>query len=130
MTLPLVAHDAAWMAALVFFRVGAAMAFLPAFGERSVPARVKLVVALAFTLAVTPLVLPVAPERPKDVFDFGFALLAETLVGLFLGFVMRSFLFALQIAGSIAAQSTSLSQIFASGGADPLPAMGHMLTMG
>ena len=33
---------------IVFLRVGAAMAVLPAFGEQTVPGRVRLVLALAF----------------------------------------------------------------------------------
>jgi len=54
----------------------------------------------------------------------------ELLTGLFFGMLLRFFIFALQIAGSIAAQSTSLSQIFGgSAGTDPQPAMGHVLVV-
>ena len=38
-------------------------------------------------------------------------------------------MFCLQTAGSIAAQSKSLSQILGSAGAEPLPALGHVITM-
>lgn len=44
--------------------------------------------------------------------------------------MLRLFVLALQVAGSIAAQSTSLSQLFGGGGMDPLPAMGHILVYG
>jgi len=37
---------------VVFLRVGAAMAVLPAFGEQIVPARVRLGLAIAFTAIV------------------------------------------------------------------------------
>ena len=53
---------------------------------------------------------------------------AEIVAGLFFGLSLRFFVIALQIAGTIAAQSTSLSQIF--GGSvsiDPLPAIGNIL---
>jgi flagellar biosynthetic protein FliR len=43
---------------------------------------------------------------------------------------LRFFILALQIAGSIAAQSTSLSQLFGgTAGVDPLPAIGHLLVV-
>ncbi|RYG91465.1 type III secretion protein [Loktanella sp. IMCC34160] len=115
---------------LVFIRIGAMMALLPAFGEQSVPVRVKLGLALAFSLVVAPAVLSSAPA------PIGFLQMigsggAETVAGLFLGIVLRLMIVALQIAGTIAAQSTSLSQLFGgSAGTDPQPAMGHLLVIG
>jgi len=48
-----------WLTAafVVFLRVGAAMALFPAFGERSVPERVRLARGLAFTLVILPAVV-------------------------------------------------------------------------
>ncbi|MEO1749990.1 MAG: flagellar biosynthetic protein FliR, partial [Pseudomonadota bacterium] len=40
------------------------------------------------------------------------------------------FVMALQTAGTVAAQSTSLSQILGTQGIDPIPAMGHILVLG
>ncbi|MCP5036732.1 MAG: flagellar biosynthetic protein FliR [Rhodobacteraceae bacterium] len=114
---------------VVFLRVGAAMALLPAFGERSVPVRVRLGLALAFTLIVAPVVAP----GMATALDAGNArfLFTETIAGLTIGAVVRFLVMALQIAGSIAAQSTSLSQIFGGATVDPQPAMGHVfLTAG
>lgn len=128
MDLSIIGQDALWRGFVVFMRIGAMMALLPVFGEQSVPTRVKLGLALAFTAVVA----PAAPVPP----DIGFApqalglILAETLTGLFLGLILRLFVIALQVAGSIAAQSTSLSQLFGGAGADPLPAMGHVLLIG
>ena len=48
-------NDAIWHGFSVFLRVAAITAMLPAFGEQSVPARIKLVIALAFTLVVAPM---------------------------------------------------------------------------
>jgi flagellar biosynthetic protein FliR len=107
----------------VFLRVAGMMALLPAFGERSVPVRVKLGLALAFTL----IILPTVP-RPDEITPG--ILLAETITGVFFGLLLRLFIFVLQIAGTIAAQSTSLSQIFGgSAGVDPQPAMAHVLVV-
>jgi flagellar biosynthetic protein FliR len=123
-----ISRDALWQGFIVFIRVGAMIALLPAFGEQSVPTRVKLGLALAFTAIVA----PAAPVPPVfDVAQQALGLtLAETLTGLFLGMMLRLFILALQVAGSIAAQSTSLSQLFGGAGGDPLPAMGHVLVIG
>ena len=49
-----------WQVFVVFVRVGAMVSLLPAFGEQSVPVRVKLGLALAFTM----IVFPTAPAAP------------------------------------------------------------------
>lgn len=117
-----------WHTFVVFLRVGAMVSLLPAFGEQSVPTRVKLGLAASFTLIVLPAV-PVPEIQTDPLAAFGLVL-AECLTGFFLGMLLRFFVLALQIAGSIAAQSMSLSQLFGGGGADPLPAMGHVLVIG
>lgn len=110
-------------ALMVFLRIGAALALLPAFGEQSVPQRVKLAVALAFTAAVSP---AVAPDVRLDVGILSLG--AEVISGLAIGAVFRLLILALQIAGSMIAQATSLSQMAGGVAPDPLPAVGHMLT--
>lgn len=117
--------DMLWRALLVFFRVGAAMALLPAFGEQSVPQRVRLVLALAFTLVVAPAAGPIPAP------DIGFvgALFCETVIGLALGIALRLFVIALQIAGSIAGHATSLAQLFGGTGPEPQPAISNLLVM-
>jgi len=123
-----ISQDALWQVFIVFVRVGAMVSLIPAFGERSVPVRVKLGLAVAFTLIVTPAApaVPISPTAPAVVG----LILAESLTGLFLGMMLRLFILALQVAGSIAAQSTSLSQLFGGAGMDPLPAMGYVLVLG
>jgi flagellar biosynthetic protein FliR len=111
-------------AALVFLRVGAIMALLPAFGEQVVPARVRLVMALAFTAVVFP---AVAPQTPPILTLTAAGI--EVAVGLMLGIGLRLLVLALQFAGSIAAQSASLSQLFASAGAEPQPAVSTLFTV-
>jgi flagellar biosynthetic protein FliR len=105
-----------WGGFLVFIRIGAMLALLPVFGEQMLPARIRLAAAIAFSLIAAPLVV-----APKDV---GFAELGtEAVAGLMLGVGLRLMIIALQIAGSIAAQSTSLAQILGIQGADPAPAV-------
>ena len=119
---------ALWHAVVVFLRVGALVTVLPAFGERAVPARVRLAMAVAFTAIVAPAVDLVA--YPADVLGFTGLAMVETLIGAAMGFSLRLFVLALQTGGTIAAQSTSLSQILGAANADPSPAMGHLLVVG
>lgn len=111
-----------WHGFLVFLRVGAAMALLPAFGEQTVPVRVRLVLTLAFTAIVAPAIDPPPPLGTAA------AIGAEVGAGLILGLGLRLFILALQTAGAIAAQSMSLSQLFAIA-AEPMPAVSHLLAL-
>ena len=97
------AREGLLAAAIVFLRVGAAMAVLPAFGEQVVPMRVRLALTLAFTLIVAPAVAPetlALAERPNGWIR---ALATEVLTGLILGIGLRLFVHALQTAGTMAA---------------------------
>jgi flagellar biosynthetic protein FliR len=117
-----------WAIFAVFMRVAALISVVPAFGERSIPARVRFAVAAAFTLVVAPAISPNVASPPQNLLQAVSYLAPEVVAGLFFGLLLRMFVFALQVAGSIAAQSTSLSQIFGgTAGADPQPAMGHVL---
>ena len=118
---------ALWHGFAVFLRVGPMVALLPAFGEQSVPVRVKLALSIA-------MVVIVAPAIATNPFAYGMDTLAllvmtETLSGLILGIGLRLFVLALQTAGAIAAQSTSLSQLLGGAVSEPVPAMAHMLVI-
>ncbi len=117
-----------WHGAMVFLRVAALVSMLPAFGDRSVPARIKLGLALAFTVIVAPAVAIIPP--PQGVLPLAGVAISEVGIGLALGFGIRMFVLVLQTAGSIAAQSTSLSQILGGAGVEPVPAMGFVLVVG
>lgn len=118
-----------WGGLAVFLRIVAAGAVLPVFGEQVLSVRIKLVVAILLTMVIAPAVLPNVSLPDPSLAAFVRMLITETLAGLFLGLMLRMFIFAIQTAGAIAAQSTSLSQLLGSAGMDPLPAIGHILTM-
>lgn len=124
------AREVFWLHALVFLRVGPVMALFPGFGEQSVPVRIKLVLAVAFTVVVAPAVAPRLATDLLDMSDYGRLALVETGIGFAIGVGIRLFLMALQTCGSIAAQATSLSQILGSASVTPLPAIGHILVVG
>lgn len=120
-----------WAGFAVFCRVGIMMFLLPAFGEAMVPARVRLALGFAFAAVLLPVVqntLPPAPQVPMQVVGF---IASEALAGALFGMLLRLFVLGLQVVGTIAGQSTSLSQIFGgTAGVDPAPAMGRVLVLG
>jgi flagellar biosynthetic protein FliR len=124
------AQDFLWLHALVFLRVAPLIAMFPGFGEATVSMRLKLGIALGLSAVVTPAVVPeMTAALPHEV-PLLRLILAETGIGLMLGLGIRLFVLALQTAGAIAAQSTSLSQILGTAGVAPMPAIGHLLTTG
>lgn len=118
----------------VFTRVGAIVGLLPGFGERAIPTRVRLAAAIAFTAIVWPVLTPALTENGATgdgpPFSLGRLIMAEAAAGLMLGVAIRMLLWAMQFAGSIAAQSTSVLQIFGAGATpDPMPTIGNLMTI-
>lgn len=109
---------------LVFLRIGAAMFFLPAFGEQMIPMRIRLCAAIAFTAIVAPLVAGPPPTDLNARF-----VLVEIGMGIALGFSLRLHVMALQVAASIAAQVTSLAQLLGGAAVEPQPALGVVLLL-
>ena len=120
-----------WLAAgaAVFLRIGACFLVLPGLGEAMIPVRVRLAAALALTAVVTPAVVPLLPPMAGALPPPAF-FVTEAVAGLMLGLALRLMVQALQIAGTIAAQSVSLSQIMGGASPDPQPAMGAILMLG
>ncbi|TNC71315.1 flagellar biosynthetic protein FliR [Rubellimicrobium roseum] len=124
------AHEGLWQGFVVFLRVGSMLALLPLFGEMAIPARVRLGLGLAFTLVALPAVAGTLPH-PGTSAPTLLLVVGEVATGLVFGFGLRLFVLALQTAGAMAAQATSLSQLFGGGpGAEPSPAMTHVLVVG
>ncbi|QHQ36456.1 flagellar biosynthetic protein FliR [Algicella marina] len=123
--------EAALLAAiLTFVRVAAIVGLLPGFGEQFVPVRIRLAAALAFALVIFPMLDRSALTGGWTMVRFGGAILTEAAVGLLIGLGFRLLVMALQLAGSIAAQTTALAQIAGSGVApDPMPALGNALVL-
>ncbi len=118
-----------WLAEglVVFLRVGAAIAVLPAVGERFLPQRIRLIIAIWITVVVVPAVSAytelLAPYRGGSSMVY----LTEPIIGLAIGISVRLFVLGLETAASMAAQAMSLSQIFAGAADNPMPALGHVL---
>ena len=71
---------------LVFSRVGAMIMLLPGFGTMGVPARVRLVLALAISLALAPTVQNLYPAiAPTTVIQLGLLIAQEVTCGILVG---------------------------------------------
>lgn len=98
-----------WLAAflLPLFRISGLLMAMMVIGTQSVPARIRMSLALAFTI----MVLPVLPDMPKfDLFSLsGFYLaIQEAMIGIVIGFVSRLLFQIFVIGGQLIAMQTGL----------------------
>ncbi len=136
----------AWLAPLIwpFLRVLALFTTMPVLGMRSVPARVKVALALLITVAAQPSL----PPMPVIALDSGLAVEAviqQLLIGMALGFAARIVMAGIEFAGELiglqmglnfasffdpisATQATSVSRFFSTSAAWLFVVMnGHLL---
>jgi flagellar biosynthesis protein FliR len=100
-------------AMLMFARIGTMVMLLPGLGELSVPARVRLTIALVLTAVLFPLH---RAAFTLDLKSFGPVLLLlgqELFIGVVLGLTARLTISALQVAGSVVAQQLGLGFVTA-----------------
>ena len=98
---------------LTFARVGTMVMVLPGIGEQSMPARVRLTIALVLTAVLVP-----AHEKAYtvDLTAFGPVMLMavqEIIIGAVLGLTARLAISALQVAGTVVAQQLGLGFVTA-----------------
>jgi flagellar biosynthesis protein FliR len=95
---------------LVFARTGAMIMLLPGVGAAGVPARVRLVLALAISLALAPELSHLYPvQMPANVFALGVMIGEEVTAGLLIGAMAQIIMSSLQVAGSLIATQTGLA---------------------
>ncbi len=104
---------------LIFARVGTMIMLAPAFGEASIPSRLRLSFALLLTLVFFPLVTPKLPALPLGLIGMGVLVLREIVVGLILGTIARLVVVATQTAGAIIAFQAGLSMAQANDPSQP-----------
>lgn len=104
---------------IVFARVGAAIMFMPGFGEIYVAPRFRLVIAGALALLLTPVLAQSLPALPASPFTLMLVLFGEITVGAFLGLIGRIILSALHTAGTVLSFQIGLANAL---GYDPVAA--------
>ena len=98
-----------WSWVLVYLRVQAFALVLPGLGERVIPVRVRVALALAATPLLAGTVAPMTmPDGSVTVLGQA---LAETVIGLAAGMSLRLLALSLDIATSAIAATASLSQL-------------------
>jgi flagellar biosynthetic protein FliR len=95
---------------LVFARAGAMIMLLPGIGEANVPAQVRLVLALAISVAFAPTVAQHYPAAaPVSDLALGLMILQEVTAGLLVGAMSRIIMSSLSVAGYLIANQTGLA---------------------
>ncbi|MEM6903400.1 MAG: flagellar biosynthetic protein FliR [Pseudomonadota bacterium] len=97
---------------LIFARFGTAVFLLPGFGDTTVPGRVRLLLALAISLILTPVLQDQLPPQPEAVDALVGLLVSEILVGALFGTLMRFILTSLEVAGQIISLNIGLANAF------------------
>lgn len=102
-----------WGMVLVYLRIQACILMMPGFGERILPARVKVAVAMALTpLLAAPLQgAGFGPISSGTVSASAGFVIAEMMIGFAIGAMVRMMAFAINIAATVIASTASLSQI-------------------
>lgn len=95
--------------AMIFFRIGSALMVLPGFGDVYVSPRIRLLFGLVLSVLLMPLLGPRMPVLPDSGYALALVIISEVAVGLFMGFVARTILMTLHVAGSIIAMQSSLA---------------------
>ena len=104
-TLQLTEFVTAWL--WPFIRISAVVAVAPIFGNRSVPLRLRVGIAVVLTLVIAPLVPPMPVVDPISI--TGTVITGQqVLVGLSLGFAVRLSFIVLEVAGQQIAQVMGL----------------------
>lgn len=103
------AQLSAWLAAFIFplARVLALIASAPIFGNKQVPARIKVGLALAITVVIAP-TLDIPPGIDPASAQGLFVLAQQIVAGLIIGFSIRLIFSAVEMAGDLAGMQMGL----------------------
>lgn len=117
---------------LVFARTGAMMMLLPPINQAGVPSRVRLMLALAVSMALTPgLAHFYPPKVPSTPMALAVLVGEDVTAGLLIGTMASIVMSALSVAGSLIATQTGLSyaQMLNPTMGDQEPVLGNFLSL-
>lgn len=100
----------AWLAALMFplARILGLITSAPLLSNRAISPRIRLAIGLAVAMAVLPALPPIAPIATDSWMALGI-LLHQALIGIAIGFMMRLFFAAIDLAGEMIGLQMGLS---------------------
>ena len=114
----------------IFCRIGGCLMIAPGFASTQVPVRVRLFVAVAAALALSPALVPVVRAGLDGTIGSLLVLIfSELAIGLLIGFLARIFFLALQTIGVAITQAIGLGAIpgTAIGDQEQVPALTTLL---
>jgi flagellar biosynthetic protein FliR len=97
---------------MIFTRLGAAILLLPGFAGQLVAARVRLLIALALTLVLLPVVGTLYPPLPRHLGALVVLIVGEALVGVYLGVLTQVLMSAVNVAGTFIGFQVGLTNAF------------------
>lgn len=128
-----IGSDTVLLVFLAFCRIGGCLMLMPGFSSSRVPVHVRLFIAVAVTLALAPLLVPVLraalPNMPADTMLV--LLVSETVIGILIGVMGRLFFLALQFMATAAAMYIGLGTMPGAPieDSEPLPAFATLITL-
>ncbi|MFD1695835.1 flagellar biosynthesis protein FliR [Roseibium aestuarii] len=118
---------------LVFCRVGTCLMIIPGFASARIAMQIRLFVAIAVTLALSPSLVPqvraVLPDL--ELATLARLILAELLVGFFIGLLGRVLLAALETLATFVSMAIGLSNMpgVPVEGGEALPSLANLITL-
>lgn len=97
---------------MIFARLGAALLLMPGFSGQLVSTRIRLLLGLALTLVLLPVVGTLYPPLPRHVGGLVALIAGEVLVGLYLGILTQILMACLNIAGTFISFQVGLTNAF------------------
>lgn len=94
---------------VVFTRVGAVLMVVPGIGDRTVPVRVRLLLALLVALTGGMTIFPLVPVLPGHPVELARVIGGEAIIGLAIGLLVRLAFMGLHLAGTVISFQTSLA---------------------
>jgi flagellar biosynthesis protein FliR len=86
---------------LILTRIGAAFFIIPALGEKVIPRRVRVSLALVVSVAAFGFIAPMLPAMPDNPFHLTILLISEATIGIIIGGIARIAIGALHVTGTI-----------------------------
>jgi len=97
---------------LIFARIGAAMMVLPGLGGQLVANRIRLILALAISLVMLPVVGTKLPPLPNQLSSLVLLIGSEAMIGLYLGILAQTLMSTLNVAGTFIGFQIGLTNAF------------------
>jgi flagellar biosynthetic protein FliR len=97
---------------LIFARLSVVFAMMPGVSAGYMPARFRLLIAVMVTIIMLPLLKDSLPPQPTAPADLAWLILAEVLIGGFLGGIVQILMSALETAGDMISTATGLTNAF------------------